>query len=42
MMAAMALGVSEGRCKSIGWDREGEQTVRRGYVNDLHFYSQAG
>ena len=42
MMVAMALGASEGRCKSVGWDREGEQTVRRGRLNDLHFYSQAG
>ena len=45
MMAAAwpaALGAPEGRCKSVGWDREGEETDRRGRFNDLHFYSQAG
>ena len=41
-MVAMALGAPEGRCKSVGWDREGEETDRRGLLNDLHFYSQAG
>ena len=36
------LGSSRGAMQKHWVDREGEETVRRGLLNDLHFYCQAG